>query len=169
MCIRIIWKGGLVTEIDSTIPIHSRDYDDSPMERKAVERIRELTDKGLSSSEIAKALTDEGHKPCRGGAFTECIVFKLRYRYGIESRLTQIRNGSADIGNNRTVEEVAALLGVKREWIYRKIAGGMIRINKDKTFGCYLFPKNGRCIQQLAKLKEGKIAHVSFQKEHQEG
>ena len=40
VCIRIVWKGGLVTEIDSTIPIHSRDYDNSPMERKAVTRIR---------------------------------------------------------------------------------------------------------------------------------
>jgi len=123
----------------------------------------------MSSPEIAKSLTDEGHRPCHGGAFTECIVFKLRHRYGIESRLTQIRNGTADIGINRTVEEVAELLGVKREWIYRKIARGMIRIDKDRTFGCYLFPKNKRCIQQLTKLKEGKIAHVSFEKEHQEG
>jgi excisionase family DNA binding protein len=167
--IRIVWKGGLVTEVDTTILIHSRDYDDSPMERNTVERLRELTEEGMSSSEIAKTLSDEGHKPCRGGAFTPCIVFKLRYRYGIETRLTQLRKGTADIGNTRTVEEVAEQLGVKREWIYRKISRGAIRIDKDQTYGCYLFPKTKRCIQQLTRLKEGKIAHVSFQKEHHEG
>lgn len=169
VCIRIVWRGGLVTEVDTTIPIHSRDYEGSPMERNTVERLRELTEEGMSSAEIAKTLSDEGHKPCRGGAFTPCIVFKLRYRYGIETRLTQLRKGTADIGNTRTVEEVAEQLGVKREWIYRKIRHGAIRIDKDQTYGCYLFPKTKRCIQQLTRLKEGKIAHVSFQKEHHEG
>ncbi len=167
--IRIVWKGGLVTEVDSTIPIHSRDYDNSPMEQKAVERIRELTAEGITCLEIAKVLTSEGHRPCRGGAYTPGIILKLRNRHGIESRLTQLRNGTAALGSKRTAEEVAELLGVKREWIYRKISCGSIRIDKDQTYGCYLFPKNKRCIQQLTKLKEGKLAHVSFQKEHQEG
>jgi DNA invertase Pin-like site-specific DNA recombinase len=165
--IRIVWKGGSITEVRATIPVHSRDYEDSPMERRTIERVRELTGQGMTSPEVAQILNDEGYKPCRGGSFTPIIVFKLRHRYGIESRMTQVRYGTVEVG--RTTEEMAELIGVKREWIYRKIAKGIIRIDMDRTYGCYLFPKTKKSILQLVKLKEGKVAHVSFQKEHHEG
>lgn len=157
--VRIIWRGGLVTEIEQQVPIHSRQYGE--LESKVVTRLRELNDQGATNNEIISQLNTEGFLPCRGGQFTMSIVMKLKERYGIKSRLNQIRQGDRP-GDRYTAEEIAEKVGVKRAWIYRKIRRGQIRIEKDSTFGCYLFPRTKQAVQGLRQLKEGKRAHVYF-------
>ena len=112
--------------------------------------------------EIISRLNEEGFVPCRGGEFTTAIVMKLKHRYGITSKLEDFRRGNRP-RNKYTAEELAEEVGVKRAWIYRKISRGEIRIEKDSTYGCYLFPRTKQAVQQLRRLKEGKRAHVSFQ------
>jgi len=158
--IRIVWSGGLVTELEQQVPIHSRQY--SRLESQVVDRLRELNDQGLKNEDIITQLNDEGFLPCRGGQFTMSIVMKLKERHSIKSRCQQIREGQRP-DNKYTADEIAAEVGVKRAWIYRKISRGEIRIKKDSTFGCYLFPRTKRAVKELIRLKEGKRAHVCFQ------
>lgn len=158
--IRVVWRGGLVTEVQQQVPIHSRRYGD--LEEQVVRRLRELNDRGATNEEIIATLNEEGFVPCRGGKFTMGIVMKLRHRYAITSQLQQLRQGDHP-KNKYTAEELAEEIGVKRAWIYRKISSGEIRIEKNSTYGCYLFPRTKRAVQELCRLKEGKRAHVSFQ------
>ncbi len=157
---RVVWRGGLVTEIEQQVPIHSRQY--GSLESQVVNRLRELNNEGATNDEIISRLNEEGFLPCRGGQFTMAIVMKLKDRYDIKSRLKQIRLGERP-ENKYTTEEIAEEIGVKRAWIYRKISRGEIRIEKDSTFGCYLFPRTKRAVQELRRLKDGKRAHVYFQ------
>ena len=163
--IRIVWRGGLVTEVERQVPIMSQKY--SSLEKLVTQRIQELSSAGQTLDEIAVSLNQEGFVPCRGGHFTAIIVSKLKHQYGIVSGLEQIRRGTRPKGTYTTAE-VAVQLGVQRSWIYRKISSGEIRIDKNEAFGCYLFPKSKQTINDLKQLKLGKCAHVSIQKVHHE-
>jgi len=157
--IRVVWRGGLVTEVERQVPIHSRRYGD--LEERVVNRIRELNETGASTDAIISCLNQEGFVPCRGGKFTTAIVMKIKQRYGITSKLESLRRGNHP-ANKYTTEQIAEEVGVKREWIYRKISKGKIRIEKDSIYGCYLFPRTKQAVRELRRLKAGKCAHVSF-------
>jgi DNA invertase Pin-like site-specific DNA recombinase len=163
--IRIVWRGGQVTETRIRVPVHSLRYSDA--EKHVAERIRQLTSEGKTIGEIATALNGEGLVPCRGGAFTKQIVLAFKKRFRIVSNLEQLRRGNVPFAY--TPAELADLLEVHRSWVYRMIGDGSIQITKDPTYGCYLFPRTKQCVGQLNRLKKGAVAHVSFSKGHKSG
>ena len=164
--IRIVWRGGLVTETHVRVPVHSLRYTET--EKQVAERVRQLAAQGHHLQQIAEALNAEGYVPCRGGAFTIQIVNKLKHRYHIVSNLEQIRRGSA-LPNAHTIQEMAQLIEVDSSWFYRKIRNGSIRMKKDPVYGCYLFPRTQECVDQFKQLKQGVLAHVTIQKVHHDG
>jgi hypothetical protein len=163
--IRIVWRGGSVTETRVRVPVHCLRYTDT--EKHVVERMRQLTDAGKTMDQIAAALNSEGLVPCRGGSFTRQIVIKFKKRFGIVSNLEKVRRG--DVPRSYTPAELAAMLKIDRTWIYHRIADGSIRITKDPAYGCYLFPRTKDCVSQLKRLRKGAVAHVSFPKGHPTG
>lgn len=70
--IRIVWRGGLVTELNRQVRIMSQKY--SSLEKLVAQRIRDLASIGQTLDEIAAPLNHEGFVPCRGGQFTAIIV-----------------------------------------------------------------------------------------------
>jgi hypothetical protein len=64
---------------------------------------------------------------------------------------------------------MAQLIGIDPSWISRKISRGQILLEKDPRYGCYLFPKTRSTIDQMRKLRSGKVLQVSFPKEHRDG
>jgi DNA invertase Pin-like site-specific DNA recombinase len=162
---RIVWRGGLVSERTIRLPLSTRRH--SEVERRVVARIRELTDEGLRDETIVTRLNDEGFFPCRGTTFTTHIVVKLRSRYGI--RLGRGRLHRGELVRGYTITAMARLIGVDPAWIYRAMKQGKIHIERDVHFGCYLFPQTPAAIKQVRRLRQGKVHHVSFLKEHCSG
>ena len=163
--IRIVWRGEFVTETRVRVPVNSLRYTDA--ERRVVERMRQLTDAGKSIDQIAAALNSERLVPCRGGSFTRQIIIKFKKRFGIVSNLEKVRRGNVPLAY--TPAELADILKIDRTWIYRQIADGSIRIKKDPTYGCYLFPRSKDCVAQLKLLRKGAVAHVSFPEGYSNG
>ncbi|WZO96078.1 recombinase family protein [Isosphaeraceae bacterium EP7] len=162
---RIVWSGGLVTE--TSFPVAMSSFRSTERETHIVERIRRAVDEGRDDATIAERLNVEGLRPCRRSSFTPAIVGKLRRRHRILSRLERLRRGEPMPGY--TTLEMARLIGVDRSWISRKISRGQILLEKDACCGCYLFPRTRSAIEQMKRLKEGKVPHVSFPKEHCDG
>ena len=162
---RIVWRGGLVSETNFPVPVSSLRFSDR--ERQIVARIRQAVDEGQDDAAIAQALTSEGFRPCRGAAFTPLIVLKLRCRHRIPLGLGRLRQGERPPGY--TIREMAGLIGIDPSWIYRGIGKGVIKIWKDERFGCYLFPRTHQALQEMKRLKSGKVCQVSFPKEHRDG
>ena len=160
--IRIVWRGGLVSETTARVAISTRRH--SAMERRIVARIRELTDQGLRDAAIAERLNQEGYYPCRRAAFNEQAVYNLRYRYGVVLGFAQLRRGVLPDGY--TIRAMARLIGATPWWIYHGIHRGRIRVAKDVFFGCYLFPKTKEAVRQMKLLKLHKIAQARFTEEH---
>ena len=164
--IRIVWRGGLVTEVNVRVPVHSLRY--SNTEKQVAQRIRELTEQGRSIPEVVDVLNAEDYRPCRGGQFTQQIVNKLKHRYHIVSNLEKVRRGERPT-HTYTIKEVAEHIEIDPSWFYRKIRRGLIRIKKDPIYGCYLFPRTKKCVNQLQRLKNGRIPHISIPKVHHNG
>jgi len=163
--VRIVWRGDLVTETDVRLPIHSlRRYG---AEKSIISRIRELAEEGNGDTDIAAQLNLEGHHPCRGQSFTATIVIKMRCRNGI--RLPTARARAGGIADGYTVREIARAIRVDPSWVYRKIGTGELVVTPHPRYGCYLFPRRPATIDQFKRLKAGKLQHVSFPKEHQDG
>src|SRR5207249_2251341 len=70
--VRIVWRGGLVSERSVRVPVHSLRF--SEREQQIVARIRELVDTAKDDTALAEQLNREGFFPCRGARFTPQIV-----------------------------------------------------------------------------------------------
>jgi hypothetical protein len=162
---RIVWRGGLVSECSVRLPVSTRRRSD--IERSIVARIEQLAEEGLRDEALAERLNQEGYFPCRGPAFTRQIVLKLRCRYGIRVGLGRLCRGDRPKGY--TITDMARLLRVDPGWIYRGLSQGRIRMEKDVHFGCYLFPHTRNAVQKMKQLRNGVVCHVSFLKEHCDG
>ncbi len=160
--IRIVWRGGLVT--DKVIRVRCFTLRGSEVEKALASRIRQLYDEGFKDSQIADRLNKEGFTPCRADGFTPIVVNKTRRRYAIVSNYHKARQGNLDCGY--TIREMAAIINIDPSWIYRKIQRGEMTIQKNERFGCYLFPKNSASIEQIRQLKNKEIRHVSVPEVH---
>jgi len=163
--VRIVWRGGLVSETTVRLSVSTRRH--LEVEQRIVARIGQLAEQGVQDEAIAEHLNREGFFPCRGVVFTPQIVAKLRTRHGIRSSLGKVRCGN--LPTAYTVRELTSIIGVDQTWIYRRIAEGRIRVEKDARVGCYFFPRDQATIGSLKRLKEGKVHQVSFPQEHCDG
>jgi DNA invertase Pin-like site-specific DNA recombinase len=163
--IRIAWRGGLVSERSVGVPVVT--IRDTDRERSVMARIRDLVEAGRDDAAIAEDLNREGHRPCRGAAFTAAIISKLRRRHHIVMGLERVRRGERPPGY--TVREMAGLIGVDPSWISRKMSRGQILLEKDPQYKCYLFPRTRTAVGQMKQLRSGKVLQVSFPKEHRDG
>jgi hypothetical protein len=163
--IRIVWRGGLVSERIVRLPVFT--LRDTELEAQLVTRIRELVDEGATDDQIADRLNREKYIPCRSPSFTPRIVVKLKRRHGIVSNLERARRGN--LRSAYTMREMAGLLGVHPSWIYREISRGKIKIMRDSRYGCYLFPKKSQIVEKMKQLKARKARHASIPKVHHNG
>jgi DNA invertase Pin-like site-specific DNA recombinase len=162
---RIVWRGGLVSEKAVRVPLSSFRY--SEREKQVLARIRQLADAGHNDAAIVKHLNRECFFPCRGGSFTTQIVLKLRCRNRIWLGLGKLRRGHVPPGC--TIREMAKKVGIDPSWIYRGIGKGRIQVPRNSFYGCYLFPSTRTAVQRLKELKNGKVSQVSFPEVHCDG
>ncbi|MDA0922049.1 MAG: recombinase family protein [Planctomycetota bacterium] len=163
--IRVVWKGRLVTEQKTRLRSFSLRGTD--LEQRTVDRIRELSSRGLNSEAIANELNTEELMPCRGERFTEIIVTKLRRRFGIVSNPAIARRGNLSFA--WTLSEVARQINRHPSWISRQIHNGRVTISVDATYGCYLFPKDESIIESMKALRDQKTSHVKVPKVQKNG
>jgi len=154
--LRIVWQGSLVSEARVRLRVFSMRGTD--IEKTIVDRIRELLDQGKTFTEVATALNQEGHRPCRSEVFTEAVVHKLCHRHGLKTICSRTRGGEHPTAY--TVEQMSAKLKLPGHWIRNRIRSGAIKITKNTHLHCYLFPKTRESVDALLALKNGEVNHV---------
>lgn len=159
--VRIVWKGGQSTTFEVPITVGSF-FDLSgaeEMERLVVKLFKE----GNTDSQIARRLTEMGHRSPQRKHVLRSTVQTIRHRHRL------IRGGRVK-GASRahhvrgciTLSEVAQKLEVPNPWIYNRIYNGAIQVVKDERTGLYLFPDDPSTIERLGELKEGKVHKLQF-------
>jgi hypothetical protein len=158
---RIVWKGGLTTtfEVSTTVGAFFDLSGAQEMERLVAELFKE----GETDRQIARRLTEMGHRSPQRKHVVRSTVQTIRHRHGL------IRGGRMK-GESRahhipgclTLSEVARELEVPKPWMYNRIYNGAIQVVKDDRTGLYLFPDDPATIERFRELKEGKVSKLQF-------
>jgi hypothetical protein len=155
--IRIVWRGGEVTEEQVDLRVHALHAFSRGAEMQA--RILELARQGLTDTEVAKLLTEEGYRSPRGRQVLARTVQVFRQRHRV---LRSTRAHPRHIPGWLTMAELIRRLQVGRYWIEQRIRNGTIAVSRDAEVQRYLFPDTKATIAAFQKLKTGKTDHLEF-------
>lgn len=158
---RIVWKGGLTTtfEVSTTVGAFADLSGAEEMERVAVK----LFEEGNSDKQIARHLTEMGHRSPQKTYVLATTVQTIRRRQGLLwGGKVSGETRTHHVAGYLTLPEVAKQLEVPNPWIYTRIYNGTIQITKDARTGLYLFPEEPATVEKFRELKEGKIQKLRF-------
>jgi hypothetical protein len=158
---RILWKGGQTTtfEVSTTVGAFFDLSGAEEMERLVVEFFNE----GNTDRQIARRLTELGHRSPQRKHVVRSTVQTIRHRHGL-IRGARVKGASRahHVPGFLTLSQVARKLEVPKPWMYNRIYNGAVQIAKDDRTGLYLFPDDPATIERFRELKEGKIRKLRF-------
>ena len=156
--VRIVWRGGEVTECEIPVTVHALAALSSG--RELEERIIALHTAGKSDVAIAHELTAAGFRSPKGMVVLPSTVQIVR----LKQRLFVTRHQSHPrrIPGSLTIPHLTRTLGVPQHWLYDRINKGSIQLEKDPATGLYLFPDHPSTLERLTQLRDGQLQHVGF-------
>jgi DNA invertase Pin-like site-specific DNA recombinase len=156
--IRIVWRGGAVSDLQVEPAVHALDALSRGAEMQA--RLLELARQGVADAAIAALLTREGHRSAR------CSYVPVRTVQIVRQRHRVLRGASRTHPRHLpgwlTIAELARQLRVSRSWIDRRIRDGTIVIRRDVAAKRYLFPDTEDSRAALQRLMSGEAHHLDF-------
>ena len=155
--IRIVWRGGEVSEEQIELRVHALHALSRGAEMQT--RILELARQGLTDTEVAKVLTEEGYRSPRGSQVLARTVQVFRQRHRM---LRPTRAHPRHIPGWLTMAELVRRLQVSRYWIEQRIRDGTIAIERDVEVQRYLFPDTKATVTAFHQLTSGKTDHLEF-------
>lgn len=155
--VRIVWRGGATTSGDVLVNVGRF----SQMKRagEMEEIIVRLSREGRHATDIARQLTEEGYRSPRCDYVPPSTVRMVRRKHGI---FQQSKSKPVRVSGYLTVSELAEKLSIRRQWFLEQIGRGAIRIEKDASTGCYLFPDKPETLTKIRQLREGKIQTIDY-------
>ena len=127
--VQLHWRGGVVTAHGIQRPVNR--YDQQADYPRLVQRLKDLSNKKLSSSSIAERLNEEGFRPPkRTEHFNRDMVQRLRAELGLPQRQ---RHGSKEgLGQDEyRPAGLAKKLRVKRDTVRRWMRAGWLNLRRD--------------------------------------
>ena len=162
--VRIVWRGGEVTEMAVALPVNT--VTALPRYAEMETRVLQLARAGADDAEIARQLTAEGHRSPRRTEVLCSTVQGIRLRHRL--KMPPKRTRWAKIPGRLSVPEVATDLGVSANSVSGRIRRGVLRIDRDPDTGRFLFPDIDETMMALRQLRAGAIARVDLTQGHRE-
>jgi Recombinase/Recombinase zinc beta ribbon domain len=156
--IRIIWRGGEVSELQVKPAVHALGALSRGAEMEA--RLLELASQNIDDTTIADILTQEGYRSARRLYVPVRTVQIIRQRHRILRQDTSVR--VPHTSGWLTIAELAARMQISRYWINRSIRNGAIRIHRDTCAKRFLFPDTGDTIAGIQALRSGMRKHLDI-------
>jgi DNA invertase Pin-like site-specific DNA recombinase len=155
---RVVWRGGATTTDDVSVPVGSfaELSDAKEMEDAIVRMARE----GQKDEQIAQWLTAQGHHSPMRDVVLASTVQKVRLQHRILHQPSQ--SHPRHVRGYLTVPQLAAKLEISQSWIHDRIRKDIIRVTKDASTKCYLFPDKSNTLRQFRQLIAGKISYLDY-------
>lgn len=166
--VRIVWRGGAVSEIDVKMRVGSvtRLTRGDEMQQRVVELARTK----MHDDEIAGILTREGHRsPNCADKVLPITVQRIRYRAGLKG-LVERRTRWQHAPDLLTAQELAGVLSIPVNWLYVQIRQGRLLIDRHPS-GAHLFANTPPVIEAVRKLCNHEIERLDLRiiEPHNEG
>ena len=156
--IRIVWRGGAVSELEVKMKVNAVAHLANGAEMS--ERILELARSGVSDGEIAATLTAEGHRsPTKLDGVLGVTVQKIRLAAGI--KVIKQRTRWEHPPGILTANELAAKLAIPVNWLYVQIRAGRLVLDRHES-GAHLFRDTPEVIDAVRQLRNHNIAHLDL-------
>ncbi|MDX8450795.1 hypothetical protein [Mesorhizobium captivum] len=165
--VRIVWRGGAVTELEVKMSVNSVDKLTRGPEMR--ERLLGLARDGVSDDEIAAILTNEGHRSPRcADKVLPITVGRLRRGAAIKvaAQRTRWDHGASLL----SPPELASRLNIPVNWLYVQIRKSRLLIDRQPS-GAYLFPDTPAVFDAIRNLRKHSISQLDLRicQPHQEG
>lgn len=166
--VRIVWRGGAVTEIEVKMRVGSVAKLSRGAEMR--ERVLELARSKMHDDEIAAVLTSEGHRsPNNADKVLPMTVQRIRMRAGLNGLVEQRTRWrhSTDV---LSAHELAGVLDIPVNWIYVQIRHRRLLIDRHAS-GAHLFPNTPSAIEAVRKLRNHELDQLDLRinEPHKEG
>jgi len=155
--IRVVWHGGATTSTDRPVAVGVFSHLQHAEEME--ERIVQLSKQGHPATEIARRLTAEGFRSPQSDRVLTSTVRTIRQKHGI---LQASKSRPVRVPGYLTISQLAKRLGIRRQWFLERIHSGVIRITKDASHRCYLFPDRKDTLDEIRRLYEGKTKTIDY-------
>ncbi len=156
--VRIIWRGGAVTTLDVKMRVTAIAKLARGGEMRA--RLLDLAKEGRPDNEIARLLTEEGHRSANcADMVLPVTVQRIRLAEGIKAPPSR-RRWEHDPGVLSTTE-LAAKLGIPVNWLYVQIKKKRLLIEPQPT-GAYLFPDTSVVLDGVQNLRNHVIGELDL-------
>ena len=162
--IRIVWRGGDVTECVIPIPVGSLAELSTSQELEA--RVLQLYHAGKTDDEIVRELSAAGFRSPMHQKLLVSTVRNLRLKHHCFQ--TRHQSHPRSVTGFLTVTQVAERLGLSLHWLYDRLHNGQIQLQKDSTTTLFLFPDHPSTLEQLTRLRAGLLQRVGFGQEYQD-
>jgi DNA invertase Pin-like site-specific DNA recombinase len=156
--IRVVWKGGEVSELQVEPGVRAKDALSRGAEMEA--RLLELARQNIEDTAIADILTKEGHRSARRLYVPVRTVQIIRQRHRLLRQPTSVRVPHTP--GWLTIGELATRTQVSRYWINWCIRNGTIAIHRDVPAKRFLFPDTEHTIAEIQALRSGKRKHLDI-------
>jgi DNA invertase Pin-like site-specific DNA recombinase len=165
--VRIVWRGGAVSELDVKMKVNSVARLTRGAEMR--ERLLDLARTGLADDEIAVILTAEGHRsPNCPEKVRPITVQRIRLGAGLKTARQRTR-WNHDPGL-LSVTELAAKLNIPVKWLYIQIRQKRLLMDRQPS-GAYLFKNTASVIDGVRNLRNHAVSHLDLRicQPHKEG
>jgi DNA invertase Pin-like site-specific DNA recombinase len=164
--LRIVWRGGAVTELEVGIAVGALASLARGAEMEA--RVLDLARDGIEDAVIAALLTQEGFRSPRHSQVLVNTVSAIRRRH----RVLQAPSHPCCFPGWLTVSQLAQQLGIPRRWIDQRIRSGVIVVGLHPPMKLHLFPNAEATVAGFRSLRAGQIDrlrfdHLAEKQEHQ--
>ena len=156
--VRIVWRGGAVTDLDVKMRVTAIAKLARGGEMRA--RLLDLAKEGRPDNEIARLLTEEGHRSANcADKVLPVTVQRIRLAEGIKAPPSR-RRWERDPDFLSTTE-LAAKLGIPVNWLYVQIKKKRLLIEPQPT-GAYLFPDTSAVLDGVQNLRNHVIGELDL-------
>ncbi len=165
--VRIVWRGGAVTDLEVKLKVNSIARLTRGMEMR--DRVLDLVRDGVPDHEIATVLTREGHRSANCPDRLPLItVQKIRRDAGLKPSAP--RNRWTHDPGLLTAPELATRLNIPVNWLYVQIRQKRLLLDQPPS-GAYLFQDAPAVLDAIRNLRNQTITHLDLRiyQPHQEG
>ncbi len=165
--VRIVWRGGAVTNLEVKMKVNSVAKLTRGTEMR--DRVLDLARTGIPDDEIAAALTGEGHRsPNCENMVLPITVARIRREAGIS--VTERRTRWSHDISWLSPPELAVRLNIPVNWIYVQIRQKRLLVDQQPT-GAYLFQDAPSVLAAVRNLRNHTVNHLDLRicQPHQKG
>jgi DNA invertase Pin-like site-specific DNA recombinase len=165
--VRIVWRGGAVTDLEIRMKVNRIDKLTRGTEMR--ERVLDLSRNGIPDDEIASTLTGEGHRsPTCENKVLPITVGQIRRGAGI--RVSDPRSRWSHDKGLLSAPQLAVRLNIPVNWIYVQIRQKRLLIERQPT-GAYLFRNTLAVLEAVRNLRNHTINRLDLRicQPHREG